>query len=220
MYKGVLFDLDGVIVDTAGYHFEAWKRLAISLGSDFTSEQNEQLKGVGRVESLQMILQWADIVKSKEEQAQLCITKNDWYLELITHMNEEEILPGVTEMLQNLKENKVRIALGSASKNAVTILKAVGLIDYFEAIIDGNKTTRSKPDPQTFELGAEALNLDPSECIVIEDSIKGIQAAKMGGFDTIGIGNPNTLAASVITVSDLTELHYTTTEGMLAIVTH
>ena len=110
MYKGVIFDLDGVIVDTAGYHFEAWKRLANSLGTDFTKEQNEQLKGVGRVESLQMILKWADIYKTEEEQAKLRIIKNDWYLELITNMNEEEILPGVAELLKQLQRNGVKIA--------------------------------------------------------------------------------------------------------------
>ena len=132
-------------------------------------------------------------------------------------MNKSEILPGVQEMLENLKENNVHIALGSASKNAVTILREVGLLDYFEEIIDGTKTTKSKPNPQTFELGAKALELDPSECVVIEDSIKGIKAAKLGGFDTIGIGNPDTLAANIITVSDLTKLRYQCTDGKLII---
>jgi len=217
MYKGVIFDLDGVIVDSAGYHFEAWKRLANSLGTDFSHEQNEQLKGVSRVESLRMILNWGNISRTEEEQKTLCTLKNDWYLEIISNMNESEILPGVKEMLDKLKQNDVRIGLGSASKNSVNILKAVGLFDYFEVIIDGNKTTKSKPDPQTFDLGAEALKLDSSECVVIEDSIKGIIAAKRGGFDTIGIGNADVLNANVITVSDLTKLSYKCENGNLII---
>jgi len=208
MYKGVIFDLDGVIVDSAGYHYQAWKKLANSLDFDFSEEQNEELKGVGRVESLQQILSWGGIDKSTEEQAKLCILKNQWYLELISNMDTSEILPGVEDFLKALKENGVRIALGSASKNSKTILDAVGLTEYFEAIIDGNKTTKSKPDPQTFDMGAEALELDPSDCIVIEDSLKGIEAAKRGGFDTIGIGNPDILKANVVTISDLTQLEY------------
>lgn len=217
MYRGVIFDLDGVIVDTAGYHFEAWKRLANSLGTDFTHEQNEQLKGVGRVESLQMILNWGNISKTEDEQANLRIIKNDWYLELITNMDENEILPGVREMLEQLQQNNIKIALGSASKNAVTILKAVNLIDYFEVIIDGTKTTKSKPDPQTFEMGAEALNLEASDCVVVEDSIKGIEAARRGGFDTIGIGKADILQANVITVNDLTEVSYKCQNELLTI---
>lgn len=217
MYRGVLFDLDGVIVDTAGYHFEAWKRLANSLGTDFTTEQNEQLKGVGRVESLQMIQNWGDIVKTDEEQSELCKIKNDWYLDLITNMNASEILPGVERMLKDLSENNIHIGLGSASKNAVTILKAVGLFHYFEVIIDGTKTTKSKPHPQTFDMGADQLGLDPSECLVIEDSIKGIEAAKTGGFDSIGIGDPENLIANVVTVKNLTELSYKCDDGKLII---
>lgn len=217
MYKGVIFDLDGVIVDTAGYHFKAWKRLAHSLGTNFTHEQNEYLKGVGRVESLQMILDWGDIEKSDEEQKELCQVKNEWYLDLITNMDECEILPGVKDMLEKLKENNIHIALGSASKNAVTILKAVGLIEYFEAIIDGTKVTKSKPDPQTFNLGSEALGLDASQCVVIEDSMKGIEAAKRGGFDTIGIGRPEVLNANVNTVANLNELSYKCENGRLII---
>lgn len=217
MYRGVIFDLDGVIVDSAGYHFAAWRRLANFIGSDFTEEQNEQLKGVGRVESLQQILAWGGIDKSDEEQAALREQKNDWYLELISNMDETEILPGVVALLKALKDQGIRIALGSASKNSKTILDSVGLASYFDTIIDGNVTTKSKPDPQTFALAAIALDLDPEDCVVIEDSLKGIEAAKRGGFDTIGIGDADLLEANVVTVADLDQLQYKCENGQLII---
>jgi len=193
MIKGCIFDLDGVIVDTAKYHFQAWRRLANELGFDFTEEENEKLKGVSRVESLKLILSWGGVEKSSEEQAELAARKNEWYVELISNMTPEEILPGVKEFLDELKRKGIKIALGSASKNAPAILERVELTAYFDAIIDGTKTTRSKPDPQVFQLGAEALGLQPSETVVFEDAPKGIDAALNGGFWAVGVGDPANL---------------------------
>ena len=200
MIKGCIFDLDGVIVDTARYHFQAWRRLANELGFDFTEAENEKLKGVSRVESLKLILSWGGVEKSPEEQVELAARKNDWYLELISNMTPDEILPGVKEFLEELKSRNIKIALGSASKNAPAILDRVGLTDYFDAIIDGTKTTRSKPDPQVFLLGAEALGLHPAETVVFEDAEKGIEAALNGGFLAVGVGDPATLGSAHLVI--------------------
>lgn len=217
MYRGVIFDLDGVIVDSAKYHYQAWRRIANLLGFDFTEEQNEALKGVGRVESLQHILRWGEVYKSEKEQTELRDIKNQWYLELISDMGTDELLPGVKQMMDDLKDVGVKIALGSASKNSRNILKAVELISYFDSIIDGTKTTRSKPDPQTFTMAAEELQLPIEDCVVIEDSQKGLLAAKRGGFDTIGIGDADHLEANVITVPDIAHLNYSCADGQLTI---
>jgi beta-phosphoglucomutase len=193
MIKACIFDLDGVLVDTAKYHFRAWRRLANQLGFDFTERENEKLKGVSRVQSLDLILSWGGVVKTAEEKAALAATKNDWYVELISSMTPAETLEGVPAFLDKLRAGKVKIALGSASKNAQTILRKIGLTPYFDALIDGNKTTKSKPDPQVFLLGAEALGVAPAEAIVFEDAAKGIEAALAGGFWAIGIGEQEDL---------------------------
>ncbi|MFQ5445940.1 MAG: beta-phosphoglucomutase [Saprospiraceae bacterium] len=188
MIKACIFDLDGVLVDTAKYHFRAWRRLANELGFDFTEKENEQLKGVGRMQSLDLILQWGGVVKSVEEKQQLAAMKNEWYIGYIAGMTPGEVLDGVPAFLDELKAKGVKIALGSASKNARAILRQAGLTHYFGAMIDGNKTTKGKPDPQVFQLGAEALGVAPAEAIVFEDAQKGIEAALAGGFWAIGIG--------------------------------
>jgi len=188
MIKACIFDLDGVIVDTAKYHFQAWRRLAQELGFDFTERENEKLKGVSRMQSLDLILSWGGVVKTGEEKAELAARKNDWYVQLISGMTPGETLEGVPEFLNELRSKKVKIALGSASKNAQTILEKIGLTPYFDALIDGNQTTKSKPDPEVFLLGAAALGVAPSEAIVFEDAAKGIEAALAGGFWAIGIG--------------------------------
>jgi beta-phosphoglucomutase len=194
MYKACLFDLDGVLVDTAIYHFQAWKNLGKQFGYELTEEQNEQLKGVSRVESLNKILDWANYLATQEQKAAWLIEKNEDYLRLISNMNPSEILPGVLEFLQQIKDLGYKIALGSASKNAEIILEKTGLMPWFDLIIDGNKVSKSKPDPEVFLKGAEGLGLSPETCIVFEDAQAGVEAAKAGKMKAIGIGEAETLA--------------------------
>ncbi len=193
MIKACIFDLDGVIVDTAKYHFQAWRRLANELGFDFSEADNEQLKGVSRMESLDIILSWGGLTLPEARKIELADRKNDWYKNLISHMQADEILPGVTDFLAELQNKGIRIALGSASKNAAPVITSIGLGGVFEVIIDGHQTTRSKPDPQVFQLAAEALALQPSECIVFEDAESGVEAALAGGFFAVGVGSPAVL---------------------------
>jgi len=192
-YKACLFDLDGVLVDTAIYHFQAWKNLGKNFDYELTEEQNEELKGISRVASLDRILTWAKKEASQEEKNKWLIEKNENYLELISNMNPSEILPGVLDFLQEIKAQGYLIALGSASKNAEVILRKTGLISWFDAIIDGNHVQKSKPDPEVFLKGAEALGVLPENCIVFEDASAGIEAAKRAGMKAIGIGDPSIL---------------------------
>lgn len=184
-----IFDLDGVIVDTAKYHFKAWQKIAESFGFDFTHAQNETLKGISRYDSLTKLLEYADIQKTEEEKIELCADKNTIYLDLVKDMDESEILPGVKPLLIELQQKNIKIALGSASKNAIPILEKIGLKEYFEVIIDGNNVSKSKPHPEVFLSGAEQLGSVPSETVVFEDSQKGLEAALAGNFLTIGIGS-------------------------------
>jgi beta-phosphoglucomutase len=193
IYKACLFDLDGVLVDTAIYHFQAWKNLGKKFHYELTEEQNEQLKGVSRVESLNKILDWANYSATQEEKTNWLFEKNEEYLRLITNMNSSEILPGVEAFLQQIKNLGFKIALGSASKNAEIILEKTGLMPWFDLIIDGNKVSKSKPDPEVFLKGAEGLGMKPSECIVFEDAQAGVEAAKAGLMKAIGIGDRETL---------------------------
>jgi len=197
MIKGFLFDLDGVIVDTAVFHFQAWRKLAQKLGGDFTHEQNEELKGVSRVDSLNKIIEWTGAEVSDAEFQELMVIKNDWYLELVQSLGPKDALPGALEFIQSAHDQGIRIALGSASKNAPMILDKLGLTKLFTAIIDGNNVVNGKPHPEVFLKGADSLGLAPEECIVFEDSIAGVQAAKSGGMACVGIGSPETLNADV-----------------------
>jgi beta-phosphoglucomutase len=193
-YKACLFDLDGVLVDTAIYHFQAWKMLGENFNYQLTEEQNEQLKGVSRVESLNRILDWANYSATSEQKEAWLIEKNENYLQLISNMNPAEILPGVLDFLGQIKEQGYKIALGSASKNSEVILTKTGLLPWFDLIIDGNKVTKSKPDPEVFLKGAEGLGFQPEECIVFEDAQAGVEAAKKGGMKAIGIGEADVLS--------------------------
>ncbi len=192
-YKACLFDLDGVLVDTAIYHFQAWRMLGENFNYQLTEDQNEQLKGVSRVESLNRILDWANYSATSEQKEAWLIEKNENYLHLISNMNPAEILPGVLEFLGQIKELGYKIALGSASKNSEVILTKTGLLPWFDLIIDGNKVTKSKPDPEVFLKGAEGLGCKPEECIVFEDAQAGVEAAKKGGMKAIGLGEASVL---------------------------
>ncbi len=184
----MIFDLDGVIVDTAKYHFIAWKHIANKLGFDFTEAHNEQLKGVSRVRSLDLILDLSGQTIETEEKERLLIEKNEHYLSLISDMGQSEILPGILELLKYLKEQNIPFSLGSASKNARLILKTLNLLDLFDAIVDGNDVTNAKPDPEVFLRAAEKLNLKAEQCIVVEDAVAGVDAANNAGMISIGIG--------------------------------
>jgi beta-phosphoglucomutase len=196
--KACIFDLDGVIVDTAIYHYKAWKRLANSLGFDFTEHQNEQLKGVSRVRSLELILGWGGVTKTAAEQEVLATQKNTWYMEMVNQMKPDEILPGAKEFVEKCRKAGIKIALGSASKNSMTILNKIGITNLFDAVIDGNKVSKAKPDPEVFLQGAKELSVEPEECVVFEDAIAGVEAAKAGGMKVVGIGQPGVLDADLV----------------------
>ncbi len=204
--KACIFDLDGVIVDTAVYHYKAWRRLANELGFDFTEEQNEELKGISRIESLKIILNWGAVSKTDKELEELAALKNTWYVEMITKMTPQEILPGAKEFLELVRANHYRTALGSASKNSATILNQIGLMHLFDVLVDGNKVTKSKPDPAVFLVGAAELGVEPEACVVFEDAIAGVQAAKAGGMKTVGIGDAAVLKAADLVIPGLFEM--------------
>ena len=203
MIKACIFDLDGVIVDTAKYHYLAWKRLAEKLDIPFSEEENETMKGISRMASLEKLLQLGNIELTNDDKEKYCAVKNIWYLEFVSSMGKEETLPGVQEFIAELKKNGILIGLGSASKNARTILEKIDITDLFDVIIDGNDVIKSKPDPEVFSKGAALLDCLPGETIVIEDSAKGIDAAISGGFMTIGIGEEEYLGHADLVVQDL-----------------
>ena len=189
MIRGFLFDLDGVLVDTAQYHFLAWQRMAAELGIHFGEAENEQLKGVSRAESLNRILAWGRKTLSDAEKQHWMTLKNDWYLELVRGMPADDYLPGAHEFLRASRAAGIKVALGSASKNAPLILERLGWIPLFDALVDGNVVTASKPDPEVFLEGARRLGLKPEECAVFEDSEAGVEAARRGGMKVVGIGH-------------------------------
>ncbi len=206
MKKAFIFDLDGVIVDTAKYHFLAWQNLATSLEISFSEEQNEQLKGVSRVRSLEKILEWGGKTISEERFTKLMSEKNEEYLNYISRMDTSEILPDVPRILDYLISKEQGVALGSASKNARIILEKVELYDKFHSIVDGTNVSKAKPDPEVFLIGAEALGVSPENCVVFEDSVAGIQAANSANMISIGIGNPSVLHEADYIFKDFTEI--------------
>ncbi len=207
--RACLFDLDGVLVDTAKYHFIAWKRLAESIGVPYTEHDNEQLKGVSRVESLEYILRKGNVEKPDSEKLRLMDTKNTWYLELVATMKPDELLPNVWDFLSELKVQGMLIGLGSSSKNAQMILDKTGIYKFFDTVVDGRHTTNSKPHPEVFLTGAKQLHVTPQETIVFEDASSGIAAAKLGGFYAIGLGDPTILSEADYVIPSLEQFNYT-----------
>ena len=191
--QACLFDLDGVIVDTAKYHYQAWRKLANQLGFDLSPEQNELLKGISRMESLDIILGIGKVTLTDDEKAKYAAEKNSLYLELCMQMTPEDTLPGVKDFLEELKAASIKIGLGSVSKNAKVILERIDMLSYFETIVDGNRIVKGKPDPEVFLVGAKDLDALPENCVVFEDAVAGIQAAKAGGMFAVGIGEPSVL---------------------------
>jgi beta-phosphoglucomutase len=203
--NGVIFDLDGVLVDTAKYHYLAWKRLASELGFDFIEKDNEHLKGVSRMRSLEILLEVGHISLDARAKSSAAKKKNTWYIEYLYTLNQSALFPGSREYLELLHKQNKKIALGSASKNAPLILERLAIHDLFDAIIDGNKVSKAKPDPEVFLKAADALHLLPSECAVFEDSCAGIEAAKEGGMVAIGVGTREKLPGADYWVKSLRE---------------
>ena len=193
MIEACLFDLDGVVVDTAKYHFIAWKALAEELGFEFTIEDNERLKGVSRMQSLEILLEIGRKQFSDAEKLAMAEKKNTLYVSFIEKMTPEETLPGVENFLQELKNQGIKIALGSASKNAPMILDRIQLTEMFDAIVDGNSISEAKPNPEVFLKGAEKLQVLPEFCVVFEDAIAGIEAAQNANMFSVGVGDPENL---------------------------
>ena len=212
---GFIFDLDGVIVDTAKYHYLAWKKLAKELGFEFTLEQNELFKGVSRKKCLEILLDIGGIEATQKQFDTWMVEKNEDYLKYIEKMDESEILPDVHRVLDYVKDKQLPIALGSASKNAKPILEKVKLLSYFDAIVDGNNVTKAKPDPEVFLIAASKLEVKPENCVVFEDAVAGIQAANAGGMTSIGIGDANTLSEAKHNFKNFKEIDSNFLNGLM-----
>lgn len=188
-YKGIIFDLDGVICSTDEYHYQAWKTLADRLQIPFDRERNNLLRGVSRMESLEIILEQSDRRFSEEEKIKLATEKNDLYRKLLGGMTPADLPDGVKSTLDKLRSMGLKLAIGSSSKNTPFILDRIGLGSFFDAVADGNCITHSKPDPEVFLKAAEMIELRPDECVVVEDAHAGVEAANAGGFDCAAVGD-------------------------------
>jgi beta-phosphoglucomutase len=202
-----IFDLDGVIVDTARYHFLAWKRLTDQLGIHFTIEDNERLKGVSRMASLEIILEIGNVKMDEHKKLEYATLKNKWYVEYISKMTPAEILPGSITFINELRKADIRTAIGSASKNTPMILERVGISELFDAVSDGNIISKAKPDPEVFLKAAEMVHVSPDACVVFEDAVAGVQAALNAKMKCVGIGSPDILTKAHYVVRGLYEMN-------------
>lgn len=204
MYKGILFDLDGVICDTAVLHYKAWKKLANELGGDIDVEFNETLKGVDRAESLRRILAEINVELTDEEFNEMMTKKNEWYVEMLDSLTSADILPGIDKLLSDAKDNDIKMAIASASKNAPIILEKLGISKMFDTIANPADVKHNKPAPDIFLLAAKQLGLSTAECVGIEDSQAGIDALNEGDIDSIAIGDY--LENATVKLSETAEL--------------
>lgn len=214
MIKACIFDLDGVIVDTAKYHFLAWKRLANELGIDLTIEDNERLKGVSRIDSLEIILSLGGISLSAEEKESLANKKNSWFVDYVERMSPDEIFPGVKQLIHELKKQNIKIGLASSSKNAKTVIHLLQIENEFDAIVDGTMIMYSKPDPEIFLLAASKLGVEPQHCLVFEDAEAGVEAALAAGMKCVGIGSADQLGKADIVISKTGEFNIATLQQL------
>jgi beta-phosphoglucomutase len=205
--KACIFDLDGVIVDTAKYHFLAWKRLTDELGISFTHEDNERLKGVSRMASLDIILELGGRSVTDRQKIEYATLKNEWYVDYITRMTPDEILPGTVKFITELRKANIKTAIGSASKNTPMILERTGIRNLFDGIADGNNVKNAKPDPEVFQTAAKLLKVKDEDCVVFEDAVAGIQAALNAGMKSIGIGSEKILWKAHMVVPGLNEMN-------------
>jgi len=210
---GVLFDLDGVIVSTDNCHYLAWQRMADEEGIFFDRTINERLRGVSRMESLEIILERAEKAYTDEEKQQLAARKNAYYVELIGSLTENDILPGTLETLKLLRDRGIKIAIGSSSRNTPIILKQIGLQNAFDAVADGNAIKNSKPDPEVFLLAASLLGLEPKNCLVVEDADAGVEAAVAGGMRALGVGSAAANAKAAFHAEDLSKADFASILG-------
>jgi len=202
-----IFDLDGVIVDTAKYHFLAWKRLTDQLGIHFTEEDNERLKGVSRMASHDIILELGNQNPDESRKLEYATLKNNWYIDYISKMTPDEILPGCLTFINELRNANIRVAIGSASKNTPMILKRVGIKELFDAVADGNNVSKAKPNPEVFLKAAEMVRVKPGKCVVFEDAVAGVQAALNAGMICIGVGSPKILTEAHFVVTGLKDMN-------------
>jgi beta-phosphoglucomutase len=205
LIKACIFDLDGVIVDTAHYHFLAWRRLAHELGFELTPLDNERLKGVSRMKSLEIVLELGGVAASAEERERLATRKNTWFQEYVEEMAPEEIFPGVKELIRDLKAIGLKVGLASSSKNARTVIRQLGIANEFDAIVDGTMVIHSKPNPEIFLSTAELLGVEPDQCVVFEDAEAGVEAAIAAGMKCVGVGSEERLQMANLVVAKTAE---------------
>ena len=206
MKRAIIFDLDGVIVSTDGFHYKAWKAMADKEGIYFDETINNRLRGVSRMESLAIILERASKAYTDEEKNAMATAKNEIYRESLSQLTPDDILPGVMDMLTALRAKGLKLAIGSSSRNTPVILNQIGLGDYFDAVADGNQIKNSKPDPEVFLLAAELLGIPPQDCVVVEDAYAGIDAAKAGGMKAVGVGDASKYEKSDITGATMADI--------------